>query len=80
MECIDVLLRAGADRSIRDMNGKTALDAAVEAGREDCARALNLETGGATVGFKRYLQYKLGSSPYVCWLLDRNTRGTLTNA
>lgn len=49
VECIDALLRAGADRSIRDMDGKTALDAAIEAGREDCARALNLEMGDATV-------------------------------
>lgn len=49
MECIDALLRAGADRSLRDMDGKTALDAAIEAGREDCARALNLEMGDATV-------------------------------
>lgn len=49
VECIDALLRAGADRSIRDMNNKTALDAAVEAGRKECARALNLEIRGAKV-------------------------------
>lgn len=55
MECVDALLRAGADRSIRDMNDKTALGAAVEAGREDCARALSLEIGDATVRvFQRY--------------------------
>lgn len=51
MECIDTLLRAGADRSLRDMDGKTALDAAIEAGREDCARALNLEMGDAKVSY-----------------------------
>lgn len=49
VECIDALLRAGADRSLRDMDGRTALDAAIEAGREECARALNLEIGDATV-------------------------------
>lgn len=49
MECIDALLRAGADRGIHDMNGKTALDTAIEAGREECARALKLEIGDAKV-------------------------------
>lgn len=49
VECIDALLRAGADRSIRDMDGKTALDAAMEAGREDCVRALKLEMNNIKV-------------------------------
>ncbi|CAM9261196.1 unnamed protein product [Ectocarpus sp. 8 AP-2014] len=47
VKCIDALLRAGADRSIRDVDGKTALEAAIYAGRDDCARALNLEIGNA---------------------------------
>lgn len=49
VECIDVLLRAGADRNIRDVDGKTALDAAIHAERFDCASALNLEIGDAQV-------------------------------
>ncbi|CAM9544818.1 unnamed protein product, partial [Hapterophycus canaliculatus] len=53
-ECIDALLRAGADKSILDMDGKTALDAAIEARREDCVRALRLEMGNVKKGFADY--------------------------
>lgn len=53
VECIDALLRAGADRSIRDVDGKTALDATIDAGRDDCARALNLEISNAKVRLPR---------------------------
>lgn len=58
VECIDVLLRAGADRSLRDRDGKTALDAAIEVGREECARALNLEMGDATVTLWKYVVFR----------------------
>ncbi|CAM9325978.1 unnamed protein product [Ectocarpus sp. 4 AP-2014] len=47
VKCIDALLRVGADRSIRDVDGKTAVEVAIDAGRNDCARALNLEIGNA---------------------------------
>ncbi|CAM9400141.1 unnamed protein product, partial [Discosporangium mesarthrocarpum] len=42
VQCINVLLGAGADRGLKDMDGKTALDVAEEAGRDDCMMALNL--------------------------------------
>ncbi|CAN0232565.1 unnamed protein product, partial [Scytosiphon promiscuus] len=61
VECIDALLRAGADRSIRDMDGKTALDAAIEAGREDCVCALKLEMSHANglADYRKEMEAKL---------------------
>lgn len=50
-ECIGVLLSAGADRDLRDADGKTAAHASAEAGRDDCARALAVEMGSTKVGF-----------------------------
>ena len=49
VECIGVLLSAGADRGLRDVDGKTAEHASAEAGRDDCARALTAERGGTKV-------------------------------
>lgn len=54
-ECVEALLRAGANRSIRDMNGKTALDAAVDAEKADSVRALNLEIESAQVCVRDFL-------------------------
>ena len=50
VECIGVLLSAGADRDLQDVDGKTAAHAAAEAGRDDCARALTVDTGSTKVG------------------------------
>lgn len=50
VEIIDVLLKAGADRGLRDLDGKTAVQAASEAGRSDCVSALDIEMGDAKVG------------------------------
>lgn len=43
IECIQALLRAGADQNIQDLGGKSARDAAVEAGRNECASTFDLE-------------------------------------
>ncbi|CAN0362276.1 unnamed protein product, partial [Laminaria digitata] len=64
VECIGVLLSAGADRDLRDVDGKTAANAAAEAGREDCARALGVEIGGPKASF----------SPLFADLLDYRTK------
>lgn len=46
-----MLLSAGADRDLRDADGKTAAHASAEAGRDDCARALAVEMGSTKVAF-----------------------------
>lgn len=43
VEVINVLVKAGANRTLRDAYGKTAAEAASKAGRHDCVSALNLE-------------------------------------
>lgn len=43
MECIQALLRAGADQNIQDLGGKSVRDAAIEADRNECASAFDLE-------------------------------------
>lgn len=45
------------------MDGKTALDAAIEAGREDCARALNLEMGDAKASYAKKYTSVLSTTP-----------------
>lgn len=50
VEIINVLLKNGADRTLQDMYDKTAVQAASEAGRSECVRALNLKIGDAKVG------------------------------
>lgn len=49
VECIGVLLSAGADRGLRDVDGKTAAHASAVAGRDDCTCALIAERGGTKV-------------------------------
>ena len=43
VECIIVLLRAGADSNVRNLDGKLALDSAIENGKDECVSALKLE-------------------------------------
>lgn len=60
VECIGVLLSAGADRELRDADGKTAKQAATEAGRDDCTRALSVEIGGTNVRLSTLLRCSTG--------------------
>jgi ankyrin repeat protein len=47
---VKILLRAGADRSIRDHQGKTALELAVAAGHRAVVELLRPGAGGAAGG------------------------------